>query len=218
MRTRTWTGMSNKAKKWMREREKRCITKCTTLFHVLNKQKLFENNFDLFNTGKNEREKKRSTTWNGNGKNHKFRTVSPLTQVCVHLSTIDSPVVKSQLPWERSHQRQMEFPRNVQRRRRKTSKQHYFDTDQKREWGSTWKMCVSRSKLLSAKHTHHPTRSMRCFIRSVSKVFCSPKTECVLQFTRLWFRNSLRPSKMYGTKRSIALQSKIAKKGKMFRS
>lgn len=76
----------------------------------------------------------------------------------------------------------------------------------KKNWESTWKIYVNKSKLLSAKHTHHPKRSMRCFIRSVSKVFCSPKTECVLQFTRLWYRNSLRPSTMYGTKRSIALQ------------
>jgi len=84
----------------------------------------------------------------------------------------------------------------------------HLNADQKREMKreSTWKMYVSRPNILSAKHTHHPKRSMRCFIRSVSKVFCSPKTECVLQFTRLWFRNSLRPSTMHGTKRSIALQ------------
>lgn len=53
---------------------------------------------------------------------------------------------------------------------------------------------------------------MRCLIRSVSKVFCSPKTECVLQFTRLGYRNSLRPSTMYGTKRSIALQIRVKKR------
>jgi hypothetical protein len=41
--------------------------------------------------------------------------------------------------------------------------------------------------------------------RSVSKVFRSPKMgQCVLQFTRPTFRNSLRPSTMQGTKRSIA--------------
>ena len=88
----------------------------------------------------------------------------------------------------------------------------YQSKERKRKKRSTWNMCVSWSKLLSAKHTHYPVWSVRCFIRSVSKVFCSPKTECVLQFTRLWFRNSLRPSTMYGTKRSIALQKKKKKK------